>query len=124
METFPERLKFLINQKKLSNAELAEKIGIQKSTVSHLLSGRNKPGFDFLNNLAKAYPDINLRWLITGEGEPLADISPTLPEKPPKANETGIQEVQEITDTGTKDDLKEIIVVYNDKTFEILKRRQ
>ena len=124
MTTFPERLKFLINQKKLSNAELAEKIGIQKSTVSHLLSGRNKPGFDFLNKLVKVFPDINLRWLITGEGDTFSEQSPTLPENPAKTNESNKQEIQEITDTGTKNDLKEIIVVYKDKTFDILKRRQ
>ena len=124
METFPERLKFLINQKKLSNAEFANRLEIQKSTVSHLLSGRNKPGFDFLNKLIKVFPDINLRWLITGEGEPFAGITPTLVEIPAKMNESNKQEVEEIADSETKDGLKEIIVVYNDKTFDILKRRQ
>ncbi len=124
METFPERLKFLINRKKISNAEFANRLEIQKSTVSHLLSGRNKPGFDFLNKLIKVFPDINLRWLITGEGEPFTDISPTLPENSPKAKETNLHDVQVIAGNGAKDDLKEIIVVYNDKTFDILKRRQ
>ncbi len=124
MESFSERLKHIIKEKQLSNAELAEKIGIQKSTVSHLLSGRNKPGFDFLNKLIKVFPDINLRWLITGEGDAFTGQSPTLPEKPAKTNESNKQEVQETAGTETKDGLKEIIVVYKDKTFDILKRRQ
>ena len=48
-------------------AQLAEALGIQRSRISHILSGRNKPSLDFVLKLLAAYPDLNLHWLVTGQ---------------------------------------------------------
>ena len=53
----------------LSNAEFAEKIGISTSSLSHIFSGRNNPSLDVVMRIHKAYPDVNLNWLLYGEGE-------------------------------------------------------
>jgi len=62
------RLQKILEDKNLSPTGLARLIGVQPSTISHILSGRNKPGFDFLHALLKAFPDISATWLITGQG--------------------------------------------------------
>ena len=72
---FPDRLHRILDYYGLSANELAEKLRIQKSAVSHLLSGRNKPRFDILHRFAEAFPDLNMRWFITGEG--IMHSSPT-----------------------------------------------
>ena len=74
MDDFAQRLSFLMHHYDLDAAALAERLQIQKSAVSHLLSGRNKPRFDILSRFALSFPDLNLRWLLTGDGEP---FSPT-----------------------------------------------
>lgn len=48
-------------------------MGVQRTSFNHLLSGRNKPGFEFLTRLHHTYPSINLNWLISGTGSMVVD---------------------------------------------------
>lgn len=52
-------------------SEFAENVGIQRSSISHFLSGRNNPSLDVIRKILTAYPDINSDWLILGEGDML-----------------------------------------------------
>jgi transcriptional regulator with XRE-family HTH domain len=63
-----ERILQLIATEKISAAEFADKIGVQRSNVSHILNGRNNPGFSFIQKILETFPSINSRWLLTGEG--------------------------------------------------------
>jgi transcriptional regulator with XRE-family HTH domain len=63
-----DRIQEFINKNGLTPTKLADYIGVQRSTVSHLLSGRNKPSFDFISKMLVAYPSLNPDWLITGRG--------------------------------------------------------
>lgn len=60
------RFRVLLDQLQLSPSGFADKIGIQRSSVSHIFSGRNKPSIDFLEKILNVYPDIDVTWLITG----------------------------------------------------------
>ena len=64
------RLKQFLTMENISPARFAEELGIQRSGISHLLSGRNKPSFEFLQKMMSAYPDLNAEWLILGKGRP------------------------------------------------------
>ena len=57
-----------MNSEQLTSARLAEIIGVQPSGISHILSGRNKPGFDFIQKILGNYPSLNAEWLIMGRG--------------------------------------------------------
>jgi len=63
-----ERLKNWMGIEGLKSSALADSIGVNRATISHILSGRNKPSIDFLEKLVNAYPNINANWLITGIG--------------------------------------------------------
>nr|WP_321452027.1 helix-turn-helix transcriptional regulator [uncultured Carboxylicivirga sp.] len=63
-----ERLEAILKHEKLTPSRLADIIGVQRSGISHIMSGRNKPGLDFLSKLISSFPHINGDWLITGEG--------------------------------------------------------
>ncbi|MBQ6074389.1 MAG: helix-turn-helix transcriptional regulator [Bacteroidales bacterium] len=65
-----ERLKQFLTMENLSPARFAEILGIQRSGISHLLAGRNKPSFEFIQRMMTAYPDLNYEWLILGKGRP------------------------------------------------------
>ena len=52
----------------LKSSSLADTIGVNRATISHILSCRNKPSIDFLEKLLSAYPNINANWLISGIG--------------------------------------------------------
>ncbi len=64
-----ERIVQFIETEKISAAEFADNIGVQRSSVSHVLNGRNNPGFSFIQKILETYPKINSRWLLMGEGE-------------------------------------------------------
>ena len=67
------RLQQLLGLENITPAKLAEKIGVQPSGISHILSGRNKPSYDFINKLLLHFPSISAEWLITGKGKPYKD---------------------------------------------------
>lgn len=64
-----ERISFVMNQENLTAKEFAEILDVQRSSISHLVSGRNKPSIDFLYKFIESFPKYNVVWLITGVGE-------------------------------------------------------
>lgn len=88
-----ERLKQFLTMEAISPARFAEIIGINRSGISHLLSGRNKPSFEFIQKMLASYPDLNPDWLILGKGKPYKDGRNV--ENPlPQASET-LSDLQE-----------------------------
>jgi plasmid maintenance system antidote protein VapI len=55
----------------LTATRFADEIGVQRSSISHILSGRNKPSYDFILRLIEKYPSLNPSWLLTGKGNML-----------------------------------------------------
>jgi len=64
-----KRIKSLISVKNLSPSQFADQLGVQRSSISHILSGRNKPSLDFVLKIVEVYPGVSLNWLLKGEGE-------------------------------------------------------
>lgn len=63
-----ERIKNWMQSEGLKSSQLADNIGVNRATISHIISGRNKPSIDFLQKLLSAFPKLNSNWLITGIG--------------------------------------------------------
>jgi|TARA_B100001142_G_C14331731_1_gene654384 transcriptional regulator with XRE-family HTH domain len=63
-----KRLETWMDIEGLKSSKLADNIGVNRATISHILSARNKPSIDFLNKLLRAYPNLNANWLISGIG--------------------------------------------------------
>ena len=68
------RLQQFLELENLTPAKLADTIGVQRSGLSHILSGRNKPSYDFITRLLAKFPRINSDWLLTGKGKPYKDF--------------------------------------------------
>ena len=67
-EDFIKRLQKVIHYYGESASSFAEKVGVQRSSISHILSGRNKPSLDFILKILDAYPEVDLYWLFNGKG--------------------------------------------------------
>lgn len=67
--TINERIGFILKEKNLTANEFAVKLEVRSSNISHIITGRNKPSFDFLEKLISIFPEINTFWLIKGEGD-------------------------------------------------------
>ena len=63
-----DRITLLIKAKNLTAAQFADQIGVQKSSISHIISGRNNASLDFIQKVLLTYPDVNMDWLMFGKG--------------------------------------------------------
>lgn len=113
-EGFISRLKVILDHYELSSSSFADKVGVQRSSVSHLLSGRNRPSLDFVMKLVQAFPEVNIYWLLNGKG--------SFPSPPTKSNP-----IQNFLDSNTavatapafqQKRAAQIIIFYEDGTFE------
>ena len=134
--TLKDRIKAVMQAKGIATAlAFADSIGVSQATLSHILGTRGSlPSLDVLLRLNQRYPDINLNWLITGEGAMSAEIAqhyvlppkpeptsaPTLfdPIEPPKAETMPYQPVAEVH----RREIAEIRVYFDDGTYEVYKR--
>ena len=79
------RLQQFLTIENLTPARLADILGVQRSGMSHILSGRNKPGYDFIFKLCTKFPHLNANWFITGKGKPYKDSNAGSESESPSA---------------------------------------
>lgn len=132
-----QRLNQLFAHLKLSPSRFADEIGVQRSNISHLLSGRNKPSFDLMLKIIERFPRVNAEWLITGKGsvfKPSIDTAPGASRPPAEHNsdlftrETVVHsdnppiygQREKLTDKMTVTNvnrLERVVLFYSDNTF-------
>lgn len=66
-----ERFKKILEHYRISPSQLAEKVDVQRSNISHILSERNKPSLDLIQKILTTFPDLESDWLLFGKGEML-----------------------------------------------------
>ena len=141
MELIKDRIAHIIRAKNLTATQFAEMMQIQPSNVSHLLSGRNKPSLDFLIKLKDVFPEYSFDWIILGK-KPI-----TLSERPQSVKEelhnnasspmvetsSNFGDLYSVTEKSEQDaintiteakieqskQVKQIVYIYDDNTFEI-----
>lgn len=67
------RLKQFLAAENISQAQFAETINVVRASVSHVLAGRNNPGYDFIKSIMDNYPTLNIEWLMLGKGKMYKD---------------------------------------------------
>lgn len=103
-----------------SPSSFAEKIGVQRSSISHILSGRNKPSLDFVLKILSAFPEVDLYWLFNGKGEFPSRNKKSKEINPPIQKEIILPSTNNISEPKTKDDktIERIIIFYSDGSFK------
>ena len=126
-----ERIEEIRRNHQLSAAGFATKIGVQRSAMSHILSGRNKPSLEFLMKVYEAFEEVALDWLIIGTSTPTEDnldlfkslsIESNQPQTTSVENHsTDKIENQKQASFPTEESAspREIIYLYSDGSFEI-----
>ena len=122
-EEFTKRLQKVIDFYGESASSFAEKIGVQRSSISHILSGRNKPSLDFVLKVLSAFPEVELYWLMNGKGD--------FPAQKNQIEKTQITEVKENLSSNPESNshslsrsisedksIERIVVFYKDGTFK------
>jgi len=123
-----DRIQQFIDYKNITPGELAEILEVQRSNISHILNGRNKPGAAFIEKFLLAFPKINARWLFTGEGPMITDAEKKK-ETPEPVQMENIQQESILSVENKKEDdsisfkktsskiLEKVVLLYSDGTF-------
>ncbi|MDG1263813.1 MAG: helix-turn-helix transcriptional regulator [Flavobacteriaceae bacterium] len=119
------RIKKLISENELNAASFAEKIGVQRSGISHILSGRNKPSLEFLSKIQTTFDEVEFDWLLLGKNRNFTPtqnnfFDSTVGEQEPFSLVSKNQTIQKLKPTK---EIKEIIYVYVDDTFKLIERK-
>jgi transcriptional regulator with XRE-family HTH domain len=127
-DMFTKRLQKLLDYYNLSASGLANKIGIQRSTISHVISGRNKPSLDFVMKILHNFNEVSIEWLIDGKGyfpktenkNQLENISPTTTStKDELFDKKSINITTEIkSKNNNHKEIDKIIILYKDGSFD------
>ena len=108
-----ERIGKIIEENNLSASSFAKTIGVQRSSISHILSGRNNPSLDLLLKIHNAFNYISLEWLILGDNS----MEKTLEEIQNVDKSELVIDEKELSDK-KQSLLREIVYYYNDGSFE------
>ncbi|MBT8254862.1 MAG: helix-turn-helix transcriptional regulator [Flavobacteriaceae bacterium] len=102
-DEFSERLKTIMDFHGLSASALSDRIGVQRSSISHILSGRNRPSLDFVMKVLDHFDDVDLYWLLNGKGSfpssaesPAAKKSDVSPVTLPKDIQSSTKDIDRI----------------------------
>lgn len=96
------RLKQFLAAENISQSQFADAIKVVRASVSHVLSGRNKPGYDFITAIMTAYPLLNIEWLMLGKGK----MYKSTPE---------VQEIAEPAPQYSSDEEQPLLFDYNEQ---------
>tara|TARA_A100000164_G_C21453065_1_gene560983 strand:- start:232 stop:558 length:327 start_codon:yes stop_codon:yes gene_type:complete len=102
MDKLTSRIVEIMKNKNISASDLSKQINVQKSSISHILNGRNKPSLDFIIKLTSAFDDLSIDWLINGDPAPSNQIN----------NVNTLKKTQSIKK------VNKIILFYDDHSFE------
>lgn len=149
-EDIIKRLEFVFEYFGLTASSFADKINVQRSSISHLLSGRNKPSLDFILKIVEHFPEVDIMWLLKGVGEfPKSTnskiqsnmLAPALSYKDETSNQHDLFSVEEsvpknelfenVTETisntpkferlENNKDIDQIVIFYKDGSFKLYK---
>lgn len=109
----------IMDSHKLNAGSFADKIGVQRSNVSHVLSGRNKPSFDFIEKLLLAFPRVSAEWLFTGRQgkKEMENLDKNDTQSVAKTGKDFSVAVNEGKITGKR--IVKTLVFYEDFTFDV-----
>ena len=131
---FSKKLKTILDYYEITASGLADKIGVQRSSISHLISGRNKPSLDFVLKILDAFEDVHFDWLVKNIGEfpptSKTSTSPTLFSQNIENEKKVIKDIDEekkmesaessfpIPKSRNNQNLVKVILFYQDGSFE------
>lgn len=114
---FTNRLKKIMEYNHLTASLFADKIGVQRSSISHILSGRNKPSLDFILKVTNIFSDVDIYWLLNGKGS-FPKKSDDVPSYP--ITNSSIDSKDSSSNSIKKMD--RVVVFYTDGTFDEYKK--
>ena len=121
-DNFISRLEIIMEKNQLSAAAFAERIGVQRSSVSHILSKRNKPSLDFILKIYNSFNEVTLDWLLLEEPskaiKPLAYLDEIGEDTMNDSNDESFVKPNNNENFDSSNEVTEVIKFYKDGSFK------
>ncbi|MGV6845502.1 MAG: helix-turn-helix transcriptional regulator [Lutibacter sp.] len=130
-EEFAKRLTQMLNFFNLTASQFADQIKVQRSSISHILSGRNKPSLEFVMKVVKTFPEVELYWLLNGKGSfpslktesTISQTDLSLPKEEKRENLKSNSNLKndlskEITGQSKSNNIERIVIFFSDGSFK------
>ena len=127
MEEIVKRITQILEEQQLSSSSFADTIGVQRSSISHVLSGRNKPSLEFILKTVRAFPAYSTDWLLFGKSSESPASYPTLSEE---TSSSAVQDMSFIDQTAQEElpsaptptsksqaEIDKVVLLYKDGRF-------
>ncbi|GAB3338157.1 helix-turn-helix transcriptional regulator [Larkinella ripae] len=75
-----DKIKQVLKDKNLTPSYFADEIGVQRSSISHILSGRNRPSFDIIQKIIRRFPELGYDWILEDDQHPVTNVNQRQPE--------------------------------------------
>jgi transcriptional regulator with XRE-family HTH domain len=119
---FAKRLQEILDHYGVSATAFSEEINFNRSTISHLLSGRNKPSLEFVLKVLQKYPEVELYWLLNGKGEFPTEKKTISPPIIPKLQNSTAKEIEAVISEkpsqNSNKTIDRIVIFYKDGSFK------
>ncbi|MCE6992167.1 helix-turn-helix transcriptional regulator [Dyadobacter sp. CY323] len=119
-----EKIKQILANKNITPSIFADEIGIQRSSMSHILAGRNKPSLDIVQKIVKRFPDLGLNWILDEEDLPVITkpVAPELAETKALATDRLRSNVESRKqEMPAEKKIDRILIFYTDGTYKEFK---
>lgn len=137
-----DRILAVMEHEGLTPSKFAEAIGIQRSAMSHIISGRNNPSLDVLIKILERFTYVDSDWLLFGKGEMMREhvltnpdlftnttINPSIVQEPSEYRkeirvETPVNTIKQpvieqiVLPEKNNRNVSKIMIFYSDNTFE------
>jgi transcriptional regulator with XRE-family HTH domain len=120
-----EKIKELLIAKDLQPSKLADMLQVNRASISHVLSGRNKPGLEIVRKILEVFPELNPNWLLFDETNMYKEEStPEATKKEKEKNEIlesilGKKIAGKSERSSSEKQIEKVMIIYSDKTFEV-----
>ena len=123
-EALIQRLQVIMGHREMTTSGLADKLGVQRSSVSHILNGRNKPSLDFVMKVVNTFSEVSLDWFLKGEGDFPTSSTPLIQN--PKAQTTTVPNpsLKKVNALNESRQLVKTILFYNDGSMEVFEPKK
>lgn len=124
IDFFISRLNEIMVNNNLNSATFAEQIGVQRSSVSHVMSKRNKPSLDFILKIVNSFQEVTLDWLLfdnnlkpSPSAKSVGKFVKTKIDSNLKKSPNVLTNKQSPVEIKTNSDVVQIIQIYKDGSF-------
>ena len=113
-----------MEHREITTSGLADALGVQRSSISHILNGRNKPSLDFVMKVVHTFTEVSLDWFLKGEGDFPSTSTPSLQIPKPQSRTVPNSKLEKTKDLQHTKQLVKTILFYDDGSMEVFEPKK